>query len=80
LFRRGAPFQRPTLWLYGDNDSTYSLAHSRSNFAAFQNAGGKGTFSDFEVPNKGNGHFLSRYPQLWLDAFASYLVTLNAYQ
>jgi len=80
LFRRGAPFQRPTLWLYGENDSTYSLGHSRSNFAAFQDAGGKGTFSEFEVPNKGNGHFISDYPQLWSDAVASYLVTLKAYQ
>jgi pimeloyl-ACP methyl ester carboxylesterase len=80
LFRRGAPFQRPALRLYGDNDSFYSLGHSRSNFAAFQNAGGKGTFSEFEVPNKSNGHFLSSYPQLWLDAFAGYLMTLKAYQ
>ena len=48
-------FPHPTLWLYGNHDPFYSLDHSRANFAAFQAAGGKGSFFDFEVPG-GNGH------------------------
>jgi hypothetical protein len=50
LFRRGGMFPHPTLWLYGNHDPFYSLDHSRTNFAAFQAAGGKDSFFDFEVP------------------------------
>jgi dienelactone hydrolase len=44
LFRCGAAFLGPTLWPYGENDSFYSLGHSRSNFAAFQEGGREGHF------------------------------------
>jgi hypothetical protein len=53
-FKRGGTFPDPTLWLYGNDDPFYSLDHSGANFAAFQAAGGKGSFFDFEVPG-GNG-------------------------
>jgi len=46
LFKLGGAFPHPTLWLYGNHDSYYSLDHSRANFAAFQAAGGKGSFFD----------------------------------
>jgi dienelactone hydrolase len=44
LFRRGAAYPRPVLWLYGSRDSFYSLKHSRANFEAFRAAGGRGRF------------------------------------
>ena len=44
LFKLGAGFPRPTLWLYGDNDPYYPLSHSEANFEAFRQAGGKGAF------------------------------------
>jgi hypothetical protein len=40
------PFGQPSIWLYCDNDSSYPLSPSRSNFAAFQAAGGKGEFHE----------------------------------
>lgn len=73
LFRRGAAFPQPMLWLYGDRDRFYSLAHSRSNLAAFQAAGGKGTFNEFTPPDGVNGHSISGYPALWGDKVATYL-------
>lgn len=71
-FVRGAPFDRPTAWLYAENDSFYSLPHSRANFSAFLAAGGQGTFLTYTRAPTLNGHFLLNDPALWtadLDAF-----------
>ena len=73
LFKRGAAYPQPMLWLYGDRDRYYSLAHSRSNFVAFQAAGGKGSFREFTPPDGVNGHFIAAFPALWSDAVAGYL-------
>jgi hypothetical protein len=73
LFARGAGYPGLTLWLYGDDDPFYSLAHSRENFAAFQAAGGRGTFLVFPRPAGDTGHRLSRYPSAWTAAVETYL-------
>lgn len=72
LFERGAHFPGPTLWLYGHHDPFYEIEHSRNNFAVFRNAGGQGTFLEFDVPG-GNGHFVAGSPELWAGAVAAYL-------
>jgi dienelactone hydrolase len=77
LFKRGGTFPNPTLWLYGNHDPFYSLDHSRANFAAFQAAGGKGSFFDFEVPG-GNGHMVIYSPPLWTDNVDRYLQAIGA--
>jgi len=77
LFKRGGTFPHPTLWLYGNHDPLYSLDHSRANFAAFQAAGGKGSFFDFEVPG-GNGHMVIYSPPLWTDHVDRYLQAIGA--
>jgi len=76
LFKRGAKFDRAMLWLYGRGDQLYSIAHSRSNYETFTKAGGKGEFIEFDVPS-GNGHFASRYPELWRERVEKYLETLE---
>ncbi len=76
LFERGAHFREPMLWLYGQRDPFYSMPHSRDNFAAFQRAGGQGTFLEFDVPG-GNGHALYGYTQLWSAAIGNYVNTLE---
>ena len=71
-FVRGAAFDRRTIWLYGENDSFYSLAHSRRNFDAFVAAGGQATFFAYTRAANLNGHFIINDPALWtveLDAF-----------
>lgn len=71
-FVRGARFDGPTAWLYAENDSFYSLAHSRANFSAFLAAGGQGIFLTYTRAPTLNGHFLLSDPALWtadLDAF-----------
>jgi dienelactone hydrolase len=74
LFERGAHYGRPTIWLYGQGDLFYSIAHSRSNFAAFEKAGGQGTFFEFG-PNP--GHFVFRDPDLWSGPIGKYLDSLG---
>ena len=74
LLKLGVAWGHPSLWLYGDNDSYYSLAHSRANFAAFATAGGKGVFHAY-VPPEGmkNGHQIGTAPQLWSTDVEAYL-------
>jgi len=64
------------LWLYGANDSFYSLPYSRTNFGAYTMAGGLGEFHAFMRASGLNGHFLINDPGLWettLDAFLDQL-------
>ncbi len=75
-FVRGAAFPGPTIWLYANNDSFYSLSHSRGNFDAFVAAGGDGVFDVYTRAPSLNGHFLANDPDLWttaLDAFIGLL-------
>jgi hypothetical protein len=72
LFNRGAAYPGESIWLYADNDSYYSLAHSRENFAAFTAAGGRGIFYAYVVPAS-NGHRLPAFPALWGKDLEAYL-------
>ncbi len=65
LFKRGVPYDRSTIWLYGDKDPYYPLRHSRDNFAAFEAAGGKGEFHEYAPPEGQNGHQIGSAPLLW---------------
>jgi dienelactone hydrolase len=78
LFRRGASFTGPTIWLYGRDDLFYPVDHSRGNFAAFERAGGKGEFFAFDVPGGRNGHALNSYPELWIPHVEKFMATLRA--
>ena len=76
LFERGACYGRPTIWLYGQGDNTYSIAHSRKNFAAFEKAGGHGKFLEFDMPSD-IGHNVIHYPDLWAGPIGNYLNSLG---
>jgi dienelactone hydrolase len=73
LFVEGADFPGETLWLYANNDSFYSVAHSRSNFDAYTAAGGLGAFEVYTRAPGLNGHFLTNDPQLWGPDVDTYL-------
>ncbi|WP_369645230.1 alpha/beta hydrolase family protein [Variovorax sp. V118] len=72
-FRRGAAFAKPTLWLYGENDPFYAMSHSRKNFEAFRDAGGKGRFESFTLEAGMNGHGLIAQQGLWGKTVEAYL-------
>lgn len=62
----------PMLWLYGDNDSFYSLKFDEREFSKFHDAGGRGEM--VEVRNiPGEGHLLCFWVDRWQDKVTSYL-------
>ncbi len=73
LSARGARYPGDMIWLYGDGDPFYSLAHSRRSFSAFEAAGGTGTFHEFEPPPGTDGHRIVTLPPLWTTAVEAYL-------
>lgn len=73
IFKRGAAYKHPTLWLYANKDTFYPLSFSRANFDAFTGAGGHGSFHEYEPRAGQNGHFLVAWPDLWLDEIDTYL-------
>ncbi len=73
LFVRGANFDKPMLWLYGDKDPFYSLEHSRKNFDAFVRAGGRGRFIALTPPKGYSGHDIHGDASLWGSAVNAYL-------
>jgi dienelactone hydrolase len=73
LFLDGATFPGPSLWLYGANDSFYSLVYSRSNFDAFSAAGGLGTMVELTRSPGLNGHFVVNDLELWEPAMNDFL-------
>ena len=76
LFRRGGKFDGSTLWLYGRNDRTYSIAHSRSNYDAFVGAGGRGDFLEFDEPS-GEGHNLTVHAKQWIEPVEKYVAAIT---
>ena len=65
LFVDGAAFPGRSLWIYAENDSFYSLGHSRANFDAFTRAGGVGEFEVFRRDPGLNGHFIINDTERW---------------
>jgi hypothetical protein len=64
-FVRGASFPIDSLWMYGENDPFYSIAHSRTNFDAFVAAGGQGMFNVYQRAPGLEGHFIIDDVALW---------------
>lgn len=77
-FRRGIAFRKPTLWLYGERDSFYSMDHSRANFQAFTDAGGQGEFHAYDLGDGRNGHFLHTTHSVWEHTMDAYLSQITA--
>lgn len=73
IFKRGGSFKGDTIWLYGQQDVFYSIEHSRNNFGAFKDAGGKGEFYDYKIRGENNGHWLMFIPPLWQAQLEQYL-------
>lgn len=76
LFVAAAAWPGTSTWLYGENDSFYSISHSRSNFDAFTAAGGMGEFHVFQRESGLNGHFVINDLELWEATVDAYLETL----
>ena len=76
LFIDAAAWAGASTWLYAEDDSFYSIAHSRSNFDAFTAAGGMGDFHVYQRAAGLNGHFVVNDLDLWEATVDAYLDTL----
>ena len=76
-FVKTSTFQKPTLWLYGEDDPFYSLAHSKKSFDAFVAAGGKGSFQVFTLGFLRNDHQIVRTRSVWQASMADFLKSLQ---
>ncbi|WP_422373097.1 alpha/beta hydrolase family protein [Hoeflea sp.] len=73
LVRRGSGYKRPMLWLYGEDDPYYSIAHTRAMHAEFTKYGGSADYHAITVRGSGNGHWVAAIPPLWMDLVEAYL-------
>ena len=73
LFVEGAAFPGRSLWIYAENDSFYSLEHSRANHDAFSRAGGLGDFEVFRRDPGLNGHFIINDVGRWGSVADAYI-------
>ncbi|MDH4005549.1 MAG: prolyl oligopeptidase family serine peptidase, partial [Gammaproteobacteria bacterium] len=73
LFVDGAAFPGRSLWIYGENDSFYSLGHSQANFDAFTQAGGVGDFEVLQRDPGLNGHFIINDADRWANIVDGYI-------
>ena len=64
----------PSLWIYGENDSLFPMAHSRENFDAFKARGGDAEFAAVTPPHGVDGHQIVDSPVLWEGIVSRFLV------
>jgi dienelactone hydrolase len=74
LFTRDAAHGPPSLWLYGTHDPNYPMSHSLANFSAFEAAGGRGSFHEYEPRPGSSGHQIIDFPFLWGATLEHYLI------
>lgn len=74
--RSGARTTTPMLFLYAGNDSYYSKEAIKSYVRAFERAGGKVVFRLYESVGE-DGHYLSRYPDIWLRDVEDFLKSVH---
>ncbi len=75
----GKQFNKPTLFIYGSNDSYYSDATIKCQAEAYKEAGGDVNFQFYQFRNGAAGHHVFyEYGYLWSGVVDSYLAKINA--
>jgi len=72
----GKTIHIPSLWIYAENDSRFTVNTIHATYDAFTHAGGKATLL-LTPPTQIDGHFVYRLPQLWRPALEQYLKELG---
>jgi dienelactone hydrolase len=68
----GATTRVPTLWIFAENDSRYTVQTIRASHESFTKAGGKARLL-LVAPIEGDGHHVYSKPELWRAALREYL-------
>lgn len=66
----------PSLWVFAENDSRYSVATIRASHAAYVKAGGVARLA-LSPPIAGDGHFIYYRPDLWREALKAFLAEIG---
>ena len=75
--RYGKGNRVPTLWMYSANDRVWGATYPRQWYAAFVDAGGRGSFADLPS-DKNNGHYIfNRNAPAWHPAFEAFVKRLG---
>ena len=72
----GATTRIPTLWVFAENDSRYTVNTILACHEAFQKAGGKARLL-LTPPIEGDGHHVYHKPDLWRAALFEYLTEIG---
>jgi hypothetical protein len=66
----------PSIWIYGHEDAFYAITHAQKIFEKYKANGGNGTFSAYDLPGSGNGHWVHAFPNLWEQPVTKFLTDL----
>jgi len=66
----------PSLWIFAEHDSRYSVETIRASYAAFTDAGGVASLHLYP-PIKGDGHFIYHQPRIWREDLRQFLAGLG---
>ncbi|MEM9350574.1 MAG: CocE/NonD family hydrolase [Pseudomonadota bacterium] len=78
LFRRVAGYDGTVLSIYGEDDTFYSIAHSRANLAQIVEVGTESEFHVVTVPEFNRGHWVLWWPLLWEETVEDYLLRIES--
>ncbi|MEL7027243.1 MAG: hypothetical protein AAGO57_08460, partial [Pseudomonadota bacterium] len=73
LFRRIEGYEGTVLSIYGEDDTFYSIDHSRANLAQLEEVGATSEFHVVTVPEFNRGHWVLWWPVLWEETVEEYL-------
>lgn len=78
LFRRIEGYEGRVLSIYGDDDTFYSIDHSRANLAQIEEVGAESEFHVVTVPEFNSGHWVLWWPLLWEETVEDYLLRVES--
>ena len=78
LFRRVEGYDGRVLSIYGEDDSLYSIDHSRANLAQVEEVGATSELHVVTVPEFNRGHWVLWWPLLWEETLVDYLLSIQS--
>lgn len=73
LFRRVEGYEGTVLSIYGEDDTYYSIEHSKANLEQIEEVGAESEFHTVTVPKFKRGHWVLWWPLIWEDVVEDYL-------
>ncbi|WP_282052825.1 alpha/beta hydrolase family protein [Phaeobacter inhibens] len=78
LFRRIEGYEGTVVSIYGEDDTFYSIEHSRENLGQIEEVGATSEFHVVTVPEFNRGHWVLWWPLLWEETVEDYLLRVES--